>query len=83
MVRRLPWLGVSPWACTSVMRPTPEMIPVNIRLFSQGLGLCLDQGENTMDAAVETRIGIAVGFPPKLRLDMPETMSPKPYGSSR
>jgi hypothetical protein len=38
MLRRLPWVEELPRACTATMRPTPVMIPVNMPLFSQGLG---------------------------------------------
>src|SRR5574343_387638 len=38
MVMRLPWVKELPRSWTAAMRPTAVMIPVNIPLFSQGMG---------------------------------------------
>jgi hypothetical protein len=37
MLSRLPWSKELPRAWRAAMRPTPVMMPVNIRVFSQGL----------------------------------------------
>ena len=50
MLRRLPWVEELPRAWTATMRPTPVMIPVNMQVFSQGLGRLDGPGAQFLDS---------------------------------